>query len=523
MKLVLAEDKAHWLMEYANDTEFSQMKISLNRTIRNTFILRKKKGKWKGEFNYLIGSNTIKLGLWFEIKKLCKKHNFPFEIEGLDQAYQKLDYKYVEAFALHLAAKYCPHIAPREDQIDALHKLLTYRNCLADLGTSAGKTFIIFMYVLFGIKHKFFNKVLITCHDADSVIQFAEGFREYAGGKIDLSLGLIYGGSKFKESDVKKHRVVIGNFQALQHKTNEFFHNFSCLIVDEVQKGTNATIQNISKNCINAISRVGLSGTILEDKTADHYTLLTTFGPIVAKITQRELMNIGAAADIKINMINMVYEDLEQKMLLYDAKFGMKAGTNKLQDIDLYHMELRIMRENNFRLKWLGAFISQLDGNALVLFTGVTFGYGKMIVDSVKKNNPGKELYYIDGSVPTTDRVIFKQRMEIGTNKVLVATYQTFGTGKSIKNIRHIVLAEPMKGFVIIFQVIGRGMRLHKDKDGCTMWDLCDDLSIDRHPFAPDIQYNSILNKQKVARQKLYIHGKHPYKVRTVMIKGNAS
>ena len=663
MKLVLSEDKLHWDIHYDSDYELSQLKISLVRTIRNTYILRKKRKGWNGEVNYLLGSNRIRLGLWNEVQRICKKHNMPFTIDGLKDAYQHIDIKIVEAFALHLSANYCPHIIPRKDQIDALHKLLIYRNCLADLGTSAGKTFIIFMYVLWGIKYKYFKKVLVICHDADSVIQFDAGFREYSGnGKIDLRVALVYGGSKFKEEQVHKYRVVVGNFQALQHKTPEFFENFDCIVVDECvagyselntldgprllkdvnvgdfvqaadssgnivydrvinkwdkgerkvytleldngysvdctgnhriftnvgwltvyellsidlasivcytsalsieqgriykesrikqilkkdttkvydietesthtffangilvhncQKATNNTIQTIIKHAKHATDRLGLSGTIQEDKTADHYTLLQTFGPIVARITQRELMNIGAAADIQIRIINMVHQDMHEKMQLYANKQLILGDETHLQDIDLYKQELRIIRENNYRLKWIGKFVAQLKGNTLVLFTGVTFDYGRMMLNEVKSVTNEKECYYIDGTVDTDSRVLFKDRMEEGENKVLFATYQTFGTGKSIKNLRNIVLAEPMKGFTIIFQVIGRGMRLHKDKDGCVMYDLCDDLSIDAHPFAPDVSYKSILYKQKLARMKLYVKGKHPCKATSINLPPN--
>lgn len=517
MRLVLSDDKKWFYLEYANHGEAEQMKISLLRTIRNTYVLRKKNSRWKGQVNFLIAGNKVKVGMWNEIKRICKKHNIPLKIEGLDTLYNKVDYNYVYAFTMEFTKRYCPHISPRKDQIDAIHRLLMYENCMADLGTSAGKTFIIFMYCLYKRYHGSSKRILIICHDADSVLQFSDGIREYSGNQLNLNVGLIYGGSKVKD-DISRFRIVIGNFQALQHRSDAMFAMFDCVIVDEVQKATNATIQKILDLSENAVSKIGLSGTILEDNTADHYKLTASFGPIIARISQKELMDIGAATPVKIEVIILDYPPSAEKSRLLAVKQEIKLGDTKLEDIDLYKMELYIIRNHAYRLGWMCTLISKLVGNTLVLFTDVEGGYGRRIFSMIKKINPSKELYYIDGSIDAGNRDIIKKIMEEGSNKILVATYMTYGTAKSIKNLHNIVLAEPMKGFNVIGQMIGRGMRLHASKDFYRIIDITDNLSIDRDLYNQDIEYTSKLSKQGDARLKLYIKKEFEYRIRRISI-----
>jgi type I restriction enzyme R subunit len=297
------------------------------------------------------------------------------------------------------------------------------------------------------------------------------------------------------------------------------FAEFTDIIVDEVQKATNATIQKILELTKNATSRVGLSGTILEDKTADHYTLISSFGPIVARISQKELMDIGAATPVKIDMIILDYPESEDKSRLLSVKQQIKAGTTELEEIDLYKMELAIIRNHEYRLKWVCTLISKLEGNTLVLFIDVEGGYGKRKFETTKKINPKKEYYYIDGSVDANTRMVYKSRMEEGSNKVLCATWMTYGTAKSIKNLRNIVLVELMKGFNVIGQMVGRGMRLFDGKEYYRIFDLTDNLSIDPDMYNPDVKYNSILSKQGDTRLRHYIKEEFTYKITRVQLK----
>ena len=143
--------------------------------------------------------------------------------------------------------------------------------------------------------------------------------------------------------------------------------------------------------------------------------------------------------------------------------------------------------------------------------------------------NPSKEVYYIDGDVKQTMRSEIRKRMEEGDNKILVASYQTYGTGKSIKRLVHIVCAESRKGYSIISQVIGRGMRkIDGVKEEFILHDFADNLDVqpkfmlsdvDGNSRAESKKYKSILQKQSDARIKIYKESKHPYTIHSKTLK----
>ena len=73
-------------------------------------------------------------------------------------------------------------------------------------------------------------------------------------------------------------------------------------------------------------------------------------------------------------------------------------------------------------------------------------------------------------------RNIRKELREKGAAVVIVASYGTFSTGISIKNIHNIFLTESFKSDTIIRQSIGRGLRKLAGKDTVKIVDFVDDF-----------------------------------------------
>lgn len=80
----------------------------------------------------------------------------------------------------------------------------------------------------------------------------------------------------------------------------------------------------------------------------------------------------------------------------------------------------------------------------------------------------------------------------------------TLSTGVSINAIFNIIFTDSFKSEQIIIQSIGRGLRLHSDKDKVNIFDLVD-------IFDPN-DLNNILYKHYLERKGFYIKRKYPYK-----------
>jgi Lhr-like helicase len=97
------------------------------------------------------------------------------------------------------------------------------------------------------------------------------------------------------------------------------------------------------------------------------------------------------------------------------------------------------------------------------------------------RENTQKECFYVDGGVSKEHRDFYKKQMEVGENRVLIASFTTFSTGISIKNIHNIIFTESYKSEIIVKQSIGRGMRQLHGKDSFTIIDIVDDMSYQRN------------------------------------------
>ena len=103
---------------------------------------------------------------------------------------------------------------------------------------------------------------------------------------------------------------------------------------------------------------------------------------------------------------------------------------------------------------------------------------------------------------------IIDKRYEIreeGMTKVLCASFGTLSTGVSINAIFNVIFADSFKSEQIIIQSIGRGLRLHSDKDKVNIFDLVDVFEKEDH--------NNALFRHYKEREGFYIKRKYPYKI----------
>ena len=123
-----------------------------------------------------------------------------------------------------------------------------------------------------------------------------------------------------------------------------------------------------------------------------------------------------------------------------------------------------------------------------------------------------RRVYYVDGSVDSSLREEFKSRMEKGDDVIIVASYGTFSTGISIKNIHNVHFTESFKSEVIIRQSIGRGLRQHHNKDIVKIYDYIDDF---RWGSGSDEWLNYVY-RHGMARRKIYKEENFPFEVQSI-------
>ena len=81
----------------------------------------------------------------------------------------------------------------------------------------------------------------------------------------------------------------------------------------------------------------------------------------------------------------------------------------------------------------------------------------------------------------------------------------TLSTGVSINAIFNVIFTDSFKSEQIIIQSIGRGLRLHSDKDKVNIFDLVDVFNA--------TAFSNILYRHFKERESFYIKRKYPYKI----------
>ena len=168
-------------------------------------------------------------------------------------------------------------------------------------------------------------------------------------------------------------------------------------------------------------------------------------------------------------------------------------------------MEQDFIVKNDERLNFIANVIGKSTKSSLVLFHRIEHGQKLYKLLREKFSRP---IYYVDGGTDADIRDVYKDKMEKRDNVILIASFGTFSTGISIKNIHNIFFTESFKSEIIVRQSIGRGLRLHKDKELLTIIDFVDNFSYDG--------WDGYLYKHGKERQKIYKDQKFSYAVKQV-------
>jgi superfamily II DNA or RNA helicase len=177
----------------------------------------------------------------------------------------------------------------------------------------------------------------------------------------------------------------------------------------------------------------------------DQVSLLVSLGPVIGKLSAKELQDRGVLAQCHVNIVQ-----LKDKV----------EFTN-------YQSELKHLLEDPNRLDTIAALIEKvnLTGNTLVLVDRVNAG--KEIVSRL-----GSNAVFVNGGTGLTERKAEYDEVATSDDKIIVATYGVAAVGINIPRIFNLVLIEPGKSFVRVIQSIGRGIRKAEDKDHVQIWDI---------------------------------------------------
>lgn len=500
MKARVTED-GNWIQVYEyTPHELEQLRISFTKKIRGWYFnpLVKKK-LWDGNIKFIDKFNRIPIGLIEKLHSVCSKYNIPFELQNLDSMYWDFDEADFDAWISEFTSKM--EKKPRDYQIDAAKRIIKHQRSISEIATSAGKTMIIFLVFSYLKTRGFVDKMLIVVPNTNLILQTVEDFTEYSNDKelIKFKAQMISGESKSKEQE--NVNLVVGTFHSLVKLPDEWFSGITGICVDEAHHTNANSVKKVITKCTNATFKFGLSGTLMQDDSADALTIQAFIGPLINKISPQDLFDKKVATQVNIKIIRLKHtnDEIKQKLHFLRQRKSEVEGSKQLS------LERDLVIKSKERFLFICDMLQKTTKNTLVLFQNIKDNYGRRIYDRLREVGDGKEIYYVDGSTSSTLRDEYKKSMEEGENKILIASFGTFSTGISINNLHNIFFVESYKSEKIIKQSIGRGMRLHAQKERVTIIDFVDDLS-----YKGDKNY---LLKHGDSRLEIYDQEGFPYKI----------
>jgi len=431
------------------------------------FMPQVKYGMWDGKkrlFNYT--NQTLYVGLYRHLQVFAADREY--KIIEYDSVLPIKDVSYVnyESFMNSLnihsdGFKITPHYF---QETAILHALNNERATIVS-PTSSGKSLIIYALAEW---HRQNNKrIIIVVPTVSLVLQMYSDFKDYSS-EIEWDVAehchKIYAG---EEKDSIKP-IIITTWQSMQKKKPSYFHKFDVVIVDEGHLAKADQLTKILESSVNASIRYGFTGT-LQDTEMHKLVILGLLGPDKKIIGTKQLMDEGYVANLTIKVLLLKYSEEARKELRRACLSAKKSGGSA------YQTEMEYIVSSEIRMKQVMNLCKSTVGNSLVLFQLVE-KHGKLIAKELEKKT-GKIVLFISGATKAEDREEIRKRMEVEENIILVASYGTFSTGVSVKNIKNVIFASPSKSKIKVLQSIGRGLRVSKTKKSVTLFDIVDDLT----------------------------------------------
>lgn len=423
MKLHYIKEKESIKIETESSMELRGIKGWFDRYVDGyAFDPAFKNKLWNGKKSlYNKEEDTVPMGLWGEIFRCCQELDYVFDFVNKKDFPINRKVKLLEftEFVHEFFSDY--KFIPREYQIRVAFNVLKNRYCNISVATSGGKTLIYFLTLMYLIKNNPDKKFLLIVPSKTLVTQFYDDILDFNRNKLNINIQEIFDeGEKPRLSDENSEpNLYIGTFQSLvdiDKYPTKWFKQFYSVVGDEFHKGKSKSYRKIFKRTISSAEyRWGMSGTFPDNDTYEMMEIMAKTGPVVDKVTAKELIDEGFITPLKIKGVLVEHNDYEFRDLLERVASRDKKSA--------YDLEVEKIQESDGRLTVINQIVSKCKDNTLVLFHNTE--YGHKLLEYLKTQNPDKEFFYIDGSVkekgtkknPEISRQYIKEQM-MKTDKV---------------------------------------------------------------------------------------------------------
>ena len=360
----------------------------------------------------------------------------PYQVEALDAVYE--------------------HLRTRED------------NPLIVLPTASGKTPLMATICRDAVE-KWGGRVLILAHVKELLTQTAETLRRMAP---DLDIGVYSAGLNSRDTG---HSVIVAGIQSVYKRAGEL-DRFDLVLADECHMITMEGLGRYRQFLTDA--KVVNPNVRVIGLTATPYRLK---GGLIAK-ADHFLNHICYEAGVKELIVQGYLCPLKSKAGKAKANLSnlhLRAGEFIASEVDEAMGDGTLVHEACKEIVELTAERSS------VLVFASSVKHGERITRTLERYDPGVDCEFVCGKTPGLQRESSLFRFRTGQIKYLV-NVNVLTTGFDAPNIDCVVLLRPTNSPGLFYQMVGRGFRLHPEKEDCLVLDYGGNIL--RHGPVDDLQ-----------------------------------
>jgi len=443
-----------------------------------------KAGFWNGKiYMFNTRDKLLPIGLLPHFVTFCTqfKYIFVFNFDRTKEFGSNLVEDRFDKFIEAIFPADC-NFYPRYYQQEGIFKALTNKRGILQLPTGSGKSLVQYSIIRYLLACS--EKILLIVPTVALVTQMFSDFKEYGWDDIESHCCLVYAGQKIEDKS-----LVISTWQSIYNKSSNFFKPFTALMIDECHLASGMSISNVSRNCINAHYRIGVTGTMPKDD-ASKYTILGHLGPILYTLDAKTLIDEGVLSKIEIRNVIVKYPS----QMCYKRKD--------------YQEEITDILSCSSRNKTLDYILNKVQDKSNILILVQRIEHLKIVRDYIVDNHQKYDVYEIYGDTSPEDKELIRKNMEISENAIIVSTFSSFSTGLNVKRLHHVLFYSSYKSEIKILQSIGRGLRTHETKDKVVIWDVVDDI---RYQYNKKLVNNYSYNHWKNFRLSYYEEQRFDY------------
>lgn len=412
--------------------------------------------------------NAFPTGLKDRVLKVYKKSypNIRFVIEDHREFKSSKQVPKIQDIELH-------GVTLRKHQIRAGNDMLKKKHGVLWASTNSGKT-----EVAIALIKALDEPALFLVKGKDLVFQTYERFKTRLG---EEDIGIITS-SKW---DVRKFTIasadtlarrfnpskVTKNSRDRKKQVEELLTSMKIVIIDECHTLASDGLFSIVRYCT-APYRYGLSGTPFKRGDKQDLKLIALTGEVCCKITNKEMIEDGVSVPTDIMFVDIDTPKLPvgiDYQTAYDDGIVYNTYRNNIiceAAIEFYKKKKQVL-----------IIVKKIDhGHAL-----------SDLIAATKKFVPHQ---FIHGSISTEERVEALENFKNGITKILIAS-SILDQGVDIPNINVLIFASGGNSYIKAIQRVGRGLRLHDNKERLIVVDFSD-------------RTNKYLAKHSIERFKTY-------------------